>query len=88
MNTTPEMQKCLLALNAVLVMARNMALEDGCSERVTRLLDHAELMPILLADPSKTEAELLELLRAISPEFPLVSEYALDKYGRGWFTGP
>jgi hypothetical protein len=65
-----------------------MALEDQCSERVARLLDRAELMPILLADPNKTEAELLELLRAIADEFPFVSKYALDNYGRGWSTGP
>ena len=48
MRTSDEMQRCLLALNAVLAMARNMSIEDGCSERVC-LLDHAELMLILLS---------------------------------------
>lgn len=86
MNTTTEMQKCLLALNAVLVMARNMAIEDGCSERIIRLLDHAELMPIFLADPNKTENDLLKMIQGIGGEFPLVSQYALENFTRGWYT--
>jgi hypothetical protein len=78
------MQKCLLAINAVLVSARNMAIEDGCSERVVNLLDHAELMPILVADPNRTVEHLLDMLRQIADEFPIASQYALEKFDRGW----
>ena len=84
MRTSDEMQRCLLALNAVLAMARNMSIEDGCSERVVRLLDHAELMPILLADPARTQDDLLNMLRDIADEFPLVTQLALGNYQRGW----
>jgi hypothetical protein len=87
MKTDDEMQKYLLALNAVLSMARNMSIEDGCSERVVRLLDHAELIPILLADPARTQDDLLNMLRDIADEFPLVTQHALGNYQRGWHRG-
>lgn len=84
MKTTTDMQRCLMALNGVLAAARNMAVRNEDPQGLYRLLDAAELLPILLANPNKTEQDFLEMMKTLAEEFPEAMQLAFSKHKRGW----
>jgi len=74
-----KFNSALAAINAVLVTARMMAHERRDHDQIARVLDVAEYLPRLLADPEdRTEAfrETLVGLAIIDPAF----NFALERF--------
>ncbi len=67
-----KMKPALFALNAVLVHARTMAFEEAPHATLAKVLDIAEVLPMLVARPDDTTREFrlhLESLVSIDERF-------------------
>jgi hypothetical protein len=67
-----KQQAALYALNSVLVRARMMAFQQEPHDKISKVLDVAELLPMLIARRDDTTAEFrlhLEGLLSIDPAF-------------------
>ena len=72
----------LYALNSVLVRARMMAFQQEPHDKIAKVLDVAELLPMLIARRDDTTAEFrlhLEGLLSVDPAFGV----ALERFDAG-----
>lgn len=75
------MNNALAAMNAVLVAARAMA-QDGCPhDHVVDVLDVAEYLPRLLAEPVDRSAEFREQLVGLASKYPSCT-FALERFDK------
>jgi hypothetical protein len=78
---TVKQDAALYALNSVLVRARMMAFQQEPHDKIAKVLDVAELLPMLIARRDDTTAEFrlhLEGLLSIDPSFGA----ALDRFDK------
>ncbi len=78
----PFGRNALYALNEILVYARTMAFEREPHEKLAKLLDAAEELPMLMAREDDVTSEFrcaLDGLAAMHPEL----RSALDRFDRG-----
>jgi hypothetical protein len=80
-----QAKNALYAINEILVRARTMAFEGEAHEKLAKVLDAAEELPMLMAREEDMTAEFrsaLEGLAAMQPEL----QAALEKFERGLST--
>lgn len=74
-----RMNNALAALNAILVAARAMAHEKAAHEEIAEVLDVAEYLPRLLAEPGDRSADFREQLAGLARKYPRCS-FALERF--------
>ncbi len=74
-------ENALRALNAVLVAARAMAHEGRAHGELAEVLDVAEYLPRLLAEPEERSAEFREQLAGLAAKYPTCT-FAVERFDR------
>ena len=101
MITSTKLNSALYALNAILVHARTMAFEQAPHQKIAKVLDEAELLPMLIARNDDTSSQFrmqLEALVQIDPGFGValqrfdekadVIRYVLEQFRQMPMTPP
>lgn len=73
-----KQSNALAAINAVLVLARQLAYE-GKSSEVAEVLDTAEYLPLLVRDPEDRTGAFREQLAGLAAKWPAFS-LALERF--------
>lgn len=74
-----RMNNALAAVNAVLVATRAMAYEKRSHEELAEILDVAEYLPRLLADPEDKTAEFREQIAGLATKYPSFT-FAVERF--------
>jgi hypothetical protein len=83
MITTKKQKHALKAIHRILILARFMAYQNEPTARIAKILDYAEILPILIsADEDRTE-EFRTHLEGLASEFSrgvgILQEFDQDK---------
>jgi hypothetical protein len=76
-----RINNALAAVNAVLVAARAMAYDKRPHAELAEVLDVAEYLPRLLAEPEDRSAEFREQLAGLASKYPSFG-VAVDRFDR------
>lgn len=79
MLTAARMNNGLAAINAVLVAARSMAHEGRSHDELADVLDVAEYLPRLLAEPEERSSEFREQLVGLAAKYPTCA-FAVERF--------
>jgi hypothetical protein len=73
-------ERALEALNAILVMLRDLASREKCSDKMFRILDSAELLPMLMLRGDYGYERFEEVLRDMAEQHPRECGLALERF--------
>ncbi len=68
-----KLKNALYAVHFVLVIGRDMAYKDEDSKKIAKLLDWAEILPMLICSTEDETERFRQYLEAIAEEFPRCS---------------